>query len=49
VNAFVPIALARPGVLGRLFGRTVKDNAYREIQNLLAATPAAEVPDGPRT
>jgi hypothetical protein len=45
LEVFEPIALERPGMVSRLFRRRIKENAYREIENLLAAKPAADIPD----
>src|SRR5687768_12050538 len=36
MNGFDRAELRKPGLLARLFGRKLKDNAIREIQNVLA-------------
>jgi hypothetical protein len=39
MNGFTSQALSPPGVVARLLGRPVKENAFREIENLFAETP----------
>ena len=43
MNGFDTVELNKPGLLGRLMGRKPKINAIREIQNILATRPLADV------
>ena len=42
MNAFRVQELSKPGLLQRTFGRKVRENAFVEIENLLANTPLVE-------
>jgi envelope transporter Tic110 len=44
MNGFEIAELSQPGVFARLLGRKSKQDAYLEIQNLLAITPIGDLP-----
>jgi len=39
MNGLTPVELVRPSLLQRLFRRRPAQNAYREVQNVIAARP----------
>lgn len=43
MNGFAVAELKKPGLVGRLFGRKLEENAYLTIQNLLAQRPLSEL------
>jgi hypothetical protein len=43
MNGCEVVQLRRPGFFYRLLGRKLKDNAYLEIQNLLAKGPISQM------
>src|SRR5687767_10945437 len=43
MNGFEEQPLKEPGFFGRLIGRPVPENAFVELQNLLATTPIGEI------
>src|SRR5262245_49220380 len=43
MKGFEPVELKQAGLLSRLIGRKPKENAVREIHNLLAALPISEL------
>ena len=43
MDGFYHVELGQPGIFGRLLGRKPKENAIREISNLLAERPSRDL------
>lgn len=43
MNGLEEVELIPQGRLGRLFGKKIEENAYREVNNMLAASPIFQI------
>src|SRR5262245_36454084 len=45
MNGFEVVELEKPSLLGKLFGKKIAENGYREVQNLVATAPIFQIFD----